>query len=181
MHSLTNITGTLDTTVRLKYPLNSHPTLTTPESLTALLSQFGATDTSEVVLSLKPSPPKNPKRGTALISFKQIGDAFAAVCASGRAERGLKDIEISWAEGKEPELIGWLKKMGKLGGAPKQELSTPSKPVPTSSSSQIRSSGTLPGQSKPASGSTPFSTFPASFVSINISSRITTAELVLFA
>ena len=82
-------------------------------------------------MSLKPSPPKKPKRATALVPFKQIGDAFAAVCASERADRGLKDVEITWAEGKEPELIGWLKKMGKLGGTTDKEALTAS-PSPKS-------------------------------------------------
>ncbi|KAF7798467.1 hypothetical protein EIP86_009688 [Pleurotus ostreatoroseus] len=172
--------GTLDTTVRLKYPLSSRPTLTTPESLSNLLSQFGATETSEIVVSLKPLPPKKPKRGTALVAFKQVGDAFAAVCASGRAERNLQDIEVSWAEGKEPELIGWLKKMGKLGGPsrPGSNISPP-KPTPAAASvSQIPSNGTPPEQSKSASDSTPFSTFPASFPDIPDTPSTTAASNV---
>ncbi|TFK34436.1 DnaJ-domain-containing protein [Crucibulum laeve] len=107
----------LDTTVRLKYSLKTHPNLITTESIAALLSSFGATDTDSIVLSLK-APKKNadkpPKFGTALVPFKQIGDAFAAVCASGRAERGLHGVEIKWVGGKEPQILGWLKKMGKL-------------------------------------------------------------------
>ncbi|CCL98237.1 uncharacterized protein FIBRA_00231 [Fibroporia radiculosa] len=106
--------GALDTTVRLKYSILSHPLLTTPSSLSSLLAPFGSVDEVAVVLSLKPAPPKKPKRGTALVPFRQIGGAFAAVCASGRADHGLGNIEISWAEGREPDLIGWLKKMGKL-------------------------------------------------------------------
>ena len=57
------------------------------------------------------------KLGTALVPFKRIGDAFAAVCASGVKERGLEGVQISWAgnNGEEPGLIGWLKRHGKLG------------------------------------------------------------------
>ena len=144
--------GALDTTIRIKYPLSSHPELTTADSLFPLASRFGTVESSEIVISLKPAPPKKPKRGIALVPYKQISDAFAAVCASGREDRGLKDIEISWAEGKEPELIGWLKKMGKLGGSPK-DLHKDS-PQSQSGSPAPRSEST----------STPFSTFPSSFV-----------------
>lgn len=28
---------------------------------------------------------------------------------SGKAERGLEDIEVGWIHGKEPELVSWLK------------------------------------------------------------------------
>jgi DnaJ family protein C protein 17 len=111
----------LDTTVRIKYNLKTHPNLTTAESIAKLMSSFGRTDTDSIVLSLKP-PKKNldkrPKYGTALVPFKQIGDAFAAVCASGMRERGLDDIEVGWVGGKEPPILVWLKKMGKLGTLP---------------------------------------------------------------
>lgn len=116
--------GPLDTTVRLKYSATALPHLTTPESLAALLGPFGKTDTDSIVLSIKtkaskkkkPSPDE-VKLGTALIPFKRIGDAFAAVCASGLKERGLEGVQISWAgnSGGEPDLICWLKRHGKLG------------------------------------------------------------------
>ena len=106
--------GTLDTTVKLKFQLSSRPLLTTTEAIHTLLLPFGTVEGSEIVISLKPSPPKKPKRGIALAPFKQIADAFGAVCASRRSDRGLEDVEVTWAGDKEPELIAWLKKMGKL-------------------------------------------------------------------
>jgi DnaJ homolog subfamily C member 17 len=115
------ISGTLDTTVKLKYTLIAHPELTSPSDCASVLARFGEVDESSIVLSLKPpkkAPTKPPKNGTALVPFKQIGDAFAAICASGRADRGLDGIEISWAGGKEPPILGWLKKQGKLDPAP---------------------------------------------------------------
>ena len=65
----------------------------------------------------KKSASDEVKLGTALVPFKRIGDAFAAVCASGVKERGLEAVQISWAgnSGGEPELIGWLKRHGRLG------------------------------------------------------------------
>lgn len=109
--------GQLDTTIKLKYTLQSRPELTTTSAIATLLTQFGDVDTSSIVLSLKPpkkAPTKPPKYGTALVPFRQIGSAFAAVGASGRKERGLENVEVSWAGGEEPPILGWLKKQGKL-------------------------------------------------------------------
>lgn len=116
--------GPLDTTVRLKYSATALPHLTNPESLAALLQPFGDTDKDSIVLSIKTKTSKKKKTssdgvklGTALVPFKRIGDAFAAVCASGIKGRGLEGIQITWAgnSGEEPELIAWLKRRGKLG------------------------------------------------------------------
>jgi DnaJ family protein C protein 17 len=154
----------LDTTVRLKYILKSHPNLTTSATIAKLLSPFGQTDVDSIVLSLKPpkkDPSKPPKFGTALVPFKQIGDAFAAVCASGKAERGLEGIEIGWVNGKEPPILVWLKKIGKLGG---------SAPAPTPQLANETDNGMgryekagLP-QTQTSSQPSLFSSFPTSFV-----------------
>ncbi|KAI0735371.1 DnaJ domain-containing protein [Earliella scabrosa] len=158
--------GLLDTTVRVKYTLAAHPTLTDASSISKLLAPFGPLDDSSIVLSLKPVPPKKPKRGTALVPFKQIGGAFAAVCASGRAESGLGDIEVDWAEGKEPELIGWLKKMGQLGG---QERGSGANVRPTATpttSVDSKPSTSSPTVVPPQSESS-FSSFPSTFPDLN--------------
>ena len=153
-HSYFSHPGTLDTTVRLKYPISSHPHLITANAISTLLSPFGAVDSDDIVMSIKPPPPKKPKRVVALVPFKQVGDASAVVCASGREDRGLKDVEVAWAEGKEPELIGWLKRIGKLGSQPTKAASSPSTPSPEKSSSQ--------------SADTSFSSFPSTFVSLSV-------------
>lgn len=145
--------GTLDTTVRLKYQLPAHPELTTPSALSTLLSPFGSVDDSAIVISLKPSPPKKPKRVTALVAFKQIGGAFAAVCSSGRSENGLTGIEVDWAEGKEPELIGWLIKMGKLAPPSSRSAQSP----PSANQRQDAPSSTT------AASAPLFSSFPSTF------------------
>ncbi|KAJ7666017.1 hypothetical protein DFH06DRAFT_1040787 [Mycena polygramma] len=146
----------LDTTIRLKFKLSAHPTLTTPAALAALLAPFGATDADSIVISSKTpkkSADKPPKHTTALVPFKQIGDAFAAVCASGRADRGLDGIEVGWVGGKEPQILGWLKKMGKLSAQPPPPASTPARtPGPAQ----------LP-QTAPSASASPFSSFPTSF------------------
>lgn len=156
--------GDLDTTIRLKYPLASHPSLTTPASLATLLAPFGPADEASIKLILKPAPPKKPKRAIALVPFKQIGGAFAAVCASGRAESGLQDVEVGWAEDKEPELIAWLKKKGQLGGdfTVKGAHNGPQSTTPHSPPARVKPTST---PAAPASStSTPFSSFPSTFV-----------------
>src|SRR5882762_7355231 len=119
--------GPLDTTVRLKYSATALPQLTTSESLAALLQPFGDTDKDSIVLSIKTKSSKKKKTsldevklGTALVPFKRIGDAFAAVCASEIKGCGLEGVQITWAgnSGEEPELIAWLKRHGKLGVPP---------------------------------------------------------------
>jgi DnaJ family protein C protein 17 len=158
--------GTLDTTVRLKYTTTNHPTLITPASISAFLQQFGATDIDSIVLSIKPpkkAPTKAPKFATALVPFNQIGDAFAAVCASGRPERGLEGIEVGWAEGKEPEILGWLKKIGKLGAVGTPQLH-----------SLERSKGEkaqVP-QAQTRADSSTFSSFPGTFVCFSMLSLL---------
>ncbi|KAJ7245176.1 hypothetical protein B0H12DRAFT_1128040 [Mycena haematopus] len=146
----------LDTTIRLKYKLSVHPQLTTQAALETLLASFGATDTESIVISSKAqkkSPDKPTKHTTALVPFKQIGDAFAAVCASGRADKGMDGIEAGWVGGKEPEILVWLKKMGKLSAQPLP---------PPSSSPQVPGTAQLP-QTAPSASSSPFSSFPTSF------------------
>lgn len=132
--------GPLDTTVRLRYSATALPHLTTSESLAALLEPFGETDKDSIVLSIKTKTSKKNKSsssgeelGTALVPFKRIGDAFAAVCASGVKGRGLEGIRISWAGnvGGEPELISWLKRNGKLG-------------VPSETTKEQKSSTSIP-------------------------------------
>jgi DnaJ family protein C protein 17 len=159
--SLFSFVGPLDTTVRLKYSLTTHPTLTTAAALSSLLASFGPTDSGSIVLSLKPpkkAPHKPPKYGTALVPFEQIGDAFSAVCASGRSKSGLEGIEVGWAEGKEPQILGWLRMMGKLN-TPAIPQETPSAPSNEDMKAHMPQAQVKPGNS-------PFSSFPESFVSL---------------
>ncbi|KAI5825921.1 DnaJ-domain-containing protein [Schizophyllum commune Tattone D] len=151
--------GALDTTVRVKFTLTKNPTLTTPDAIASLLTQFGDIDTASIVLALKPpkkAPTKPAKFGTALVPFKQIGSALGAVASSGRPERGLEGVDITWAGGSEPPILDWLKKQGKLGSTSK-----PPSPPPV-----VRDApkAELPQAEKPKGDSgTPFSTFPSSF------------------
>jgi DnaJ family protein C protein 17 len=164
-------TDSLDTTVKLKFSLKTHPSLTSAESISALLSRFGATDIDSIVLSIKPTkkqPDKPPRYGTALVPFKQIGNAFAAVCGSGRKELGLDGVEIAWVGGKEPAILGWLKRMGKLSTSGTSNPSTVT-PTLTSESSYFKNAGVgatkadLP-QNQSRNTASGYSSFPSTFV-----------------
>lgn len=159
----------LDTTIRLKYPLKAYPNLTTPAAISTFLLRFGATDESSIVLSLSlknktPSKPdKPPKTGSALVPFKQIGHAFAAVCASGRKELGMDGVKVTWVNGKEPAILDWLRKMGKLGGIGTGTGTQKQRVSPSPMHAGIRAE--LPQNQTRDSSSAPFSSFPSSFVS----------------
>ncbi|KAJ3714251.1 DnaJ domain-containing protein [Lentinula raphanica] len=154
-----SVTEPTDTTVRVKYTLSEHPSLTTPSSLASLFAPFGLTDLDTIVISLKPpkkAPHKPPKYGVALVPFKRIGDAFAAVCATGRPERGLKGIEVGWIGGSEPEILKWLRKKGHLGPegsglSSEPQVQQPMEKVPP------------PQTQTRTSGSDEFSSFPSTF------------------
>ncbi|KAJ4477195.1 DnaJ-domain-containing protein [Lentinula aciculospora] len=148
-----------DTTVRVKYSLSEHPSLTTASSLAALFAHFGATDVDAIVVSLrspKKAPQKPPKYGIALVPFKRIGDAFAAVCATGRPARDLAGIEVGWIGGIEPEILGWLRKKGHLG--PSGSGISNERQV-----QQSQEKASLPQTQSRASVSNEFSSFPSSF------------------
>ncbi|KAI0300168.1 hypothetical protein B0F90DRAFT_1725617 [Multifurca ochricompacta] len=109
--------GEHDTTVRLKYPLVMYPKLTNVDALHTFMATFGPIDKDSIVLSMKPPKKaalKLPKYATAAVPFKTITDAHAAVCASGRVDRGLENFEISWMGGCEPAVWSWSERMLKL-------------------------------------------------------------------
>ncbi|KAF5310618.1 hypothetical protein D9619_007973 [Psilocybe cf. subviscida] len=163
----------LDTTVRIKYPFKTHPTLTTPEAVAAFLTRFGGIDESSIVVSSSikskaadgaAGKEKKAKTGTALVPFRQIGDAFAAVCASEREELGMAGVKISWVGGKEPAVLGWLRRTGKL-----ETPSTNTRSASARSPSPGKTDGIKAGlaQNKPsANSSTPFASFPSTFPDI---------------
>lgn len=62
---------------------------------------------------------------TALVPFRTIGGAFAAVCASKQSRNGLAGCEISWAGGKEPPIVQWLRRIGKLGNPNSDSIQVP--------------------------------------------------------
>ena len=144
----------MDTTVRVRYALSSRPALVDAALIAAVLAPFGAVDESALVFSHKPMHPMKRKRVTALVPFAESGGAFAAVCASECMEHGLRGVEVTWAGGVEPELIGWLKKTGQLGGTTDGKPS-PQKAGKSSSSTRQPAVSVLDSE---------FSSLPSTFV-----------------
>lgn len=139
--------------MKLKYSLTHSPALTTAAAISDLLAPFGPTDTSSIILSLK-APKKTPTRpannGTALVQFSRIGDAYAVVCASTAKIRNLEHIKASWVDGKEPEILGWLRMQGKLE-------------IPNTKVQNQE--GDLPQHKASTGTGNEFSSFPTTFVS----------------
>ncbi|KAG2154145.1 uncharacterized protein EDB93DRAFT_1132873 [Suillus bovinus] len=140
--------GDLDTTIRVKYALSSHPALFTISALTAHLRRYGEIDEETVVMSQKAKKSKKSKGlvdsemiVTALVPFNQLGAAFAVVSSAEL----LKDrgMDVAWAGGYEPPILGWLRERGELEG-------------PTAKWAE-------PSPTKTASEGTTFSSFPSSF------------------
>ena len=123
--------------------LTNRPDLDTVLALYHVLRQFGQIDESSITLTIKPpknKPNKPPKFATAIALFKKIEGSFGAVESSGQEPRGLKDVEITWLSGEEPEAIRRLRDARILGdgGTPSnasvktEELAgSASKPVST--------------------------------------------------
>lgn len=128
------LSGPYDTTVRVKFTLSAFPSLSTASALASHLRRFGEIDEGAVVLSIKPKKAAKKKKSqekgadevaqgegekvvNAVVPFSQIGAAFGVV-SSGPVlkEQGM---EVSWAGGSEPPILGWLRDRGELGGKPK--------------------------------------------------------------
>ncbi|KAG8840778.1 hypothetical protein FRB91_005681 [Serendipita sp. 411] len=129
--------------VRLKYNLSKRPDLTDESSIATLLGQFGSIDQSLIKLSVKPpkgKPNAPPKFATAVVIFKKVEGAFGAVGASGQEARNLRDVEVTWLGGEEPEYVKKLRESGILkekehrGSSPTPSPSAPSKMSDKSSS-----------------------------------------------
>jgi DnaJ family protein C protein 17 len=96
--------------------------LSSQEALLGLLKPFGPVDESCVIFTLKApkdKPNVPPKFATAIIVFKRVEDAFGVVGATGQESRGMKNVDISWAKGEEPENIKSLRERGLLGTGPR--------------------------------------------------------------
>ncbi|KAI0266550.1 hypothetical protein BC834DRAFT_969556 [Gloeopeniophorella convolvens] len=164
--------GEHDTTVKLKYPLTKYPQLTTTDTLHDFMASFGPIDKDSIVLAMKPpkkAPHKPPKFATAAVPFKAIADAHAAVCASGRADRGMEGFEIGWMGGSEPAVWSWSERMLKLNRERNQAASETKDCVRAASPAPARGGvqGSLPQDSGQPAGAGRFSSFPSSFPNLS--------------
>ena len=167
--SRTPVLGEYDTTVRLKYPLAKYPHLTTTDALHTFMATFGSVDKDSIVLSMKPpkkAAHKPPKYATAAVPFKTVADAHAAVCASGRADRGLEDFEINWMGGCEPAVWSWSERMLRLKEEERRKAAAAGEPKPKETGAPIvtPAGGVGAPQGGLANATSQFSSFPPSFV-----------------
>lgn len=123
--------GPYDTTIRVKFVLSAFPTLSTASALASHLKRFGEIDEGAVVLSIKPKKASKKKKSqekgadeaaqgegekvvNAVVPFSQISAAFAVVSSGPTLKE--QGMEVSWAGGSEPPILGWLRDRGELGG-----------------------------------------------------------------
>jgi DnaJ family protein C protein 17 len=144
--------GDLDTTIRVKYALSSFPALSTAFALAGHLRRYGEIDEGTVVMSQKAKKSKKSKGlsdgemiVTALVPFNQLGAAFAVVSSAESLK--IRGMDVTWADGSEPPILGWLRERGELGGPAAKRA----EPLPTTT----------------APDGTTFSSFPSSFPALD--------------
>ncbi|KAF9225755.1 DnaJ-domain-containing protein [Gyrodon lividus] len=169
--------GPYDTTMRVKFVLSAFPSLNTASALASHLRRFGEIDEGAVVLSIKSKKVSKKKKTrvqdkvadedgegegekvvNAVVPFAQISSAFGAISSSpALKERGM---EVSWAGGSEPPILGWLRDRGELGGKPKN---TTTAPTPSNGASGRAQKTDEQLKTTDAANGAKFSTFPSTF------------------
>ncbi|KAF9384936.1 DnaJ (Hsp40), sub C, member 17 [Podila verticillata] len=140
----------LDATLRIKWKKKKHTF--EPQELEAVFEKFGPIDSC---LSMKP--------GSAVVSFKALTGAFAAMKAHEREVSELEPFTVSWAAGVEPVLVANLRSKEKSQPATTPTTSTPPSSVSTPKPAFNVASVGAPAFSAPAFGSgTSFAGFPPS-------------------
>lgn len=143
----------------------------TVSELSKQFSSFGSLDSDAILISnpltkaaASAKPSKKPKKATAVIPFRQIGAAFAAVSATGEASKGLEGVDVSWAGGAEPPILSWLREHGELGKWQQKQsaYATARSKSPEENGARMN----LPKISENTSALAPFSSFPSSFVGV---------------
>lgn len=111
--------GPLDTTLRVKWAPGAHPDVLDAASLQAKLKALVAPNTLDVdsvVLSAKfKANPTKGKHASAVVAFKSLRAAVRVVEASTSA--AWDGIEVAWAAGEPPAVLGG----SKLAEQPKSE------------------------------------------------------------
>ncbi|GAA5901731.1 hypothetical protein JCM6882_006052 [Rhodosporidiobolus microsporus] len=113
--------GPLDKTLKIKWLRSAHPALTSPESVSALLSSLLApshASIDSVVISSKTlaalsQPPsssdakaKKQKHGSGVVAFRSLSAAVRAMKGKkGDREGRWEGVELDWAGGEVPEVV----------------------------------------------------------------------------
>lgn len=98
-----NELGPLDTTVRLKWQRKLHPAFELDENAITSKLPVKQSNIESIVISGKMAANPKLKSGTAMVALKTLTSAVTLVDASGKD--ALEGIEISWAGGKEPDVV----------------------------------------------------------------------------
>ncbi|KAI9595839.1 DnaJ domain-containing protein [Syncephalis fuscata] len=98
-----------DTTLKVRCKLKKQ--LFTEESLTKLFGHYG--ELEHVLISTK-------KKKSALVAFKTINGAHAAMTKADLPDSPLEPFTLSWAGGEEPALVQQLKQTPPASGLPKE-------------------------------------------------------------
>lgn len=98
-----NELGPLDTTVRLKWQRKLYPAFELDEDAITANLPVKKSSIESIVISTKMAANPKLKSGTAMVALKTLTAAVALVDASSKG--GLEGVEITWAGGKEPDVV----------------------------------------------------------------------------
>jgi DnaJ family protein C protein 17 len=121
--------GPLDTTLRLKWSRKQFPHLETEKDAMIALLPVKADAIDSLVLSAKMLNNAKLKNGTAVISFKTLTSAVKVMEGSGKGL--LKDVELSWAAGQEPEAVRRVKQRNNTTYTVKEKVQEQQQPMPS--------------------------------------------------
>ncbi|KAL5480694.1 hypothetical protein ACEPAI_9634 [Sanghuangporus weigelae] len=139
----TPLLGHLDTIVKIdRLLISSHPNLTTR-------------------VAYSKAPTKSPKSGIALVPFRQVRDALLLYVL----------VDIERGEGRDPPILGWLKRKGTLA----TQIPTSDEQERNPSSPKTGKTEALLANLSKSSKLPLFSSFPESFIYMSASSKATPA------
>ena len=128
--------GPLDTTVRIKWPRKLFPRLELDaDAVLALLPPQASINVDSVVLSGKMADNPKLKYGTALVALKTVTAAVKTVEAAGKGK--LEGIEVSWAGGKEPEIVRRQRESEAMASSKSKRRSEAEQPDPVAREPKI--------------------------------------------
>ncbi len=99
--------------MKVNCALLGHSDLKTKSYLASLLRRFGSIEETDITVSTDRAS-NALTYISASVPFKKIGSAVAAVSASSRKDTRLRNVTVTWAEGREPKIVQWLKARGAL-------------------------------------------------------------------
>ncbi|KAK4694049.1 hypothetical protein P7C70_g8812, partial [Phenoliferia sp. Uapishka_3] len=122
--------GPLDMTLKIKWAPATHPTILDADSLQSTLSSLlkpNPVDIDSVVISTKfKANPTKGKHASAVVSFKSLAAAVRVMKARESGGVGWEGLEVNWAAGSPPAVLGGERKADKEEVPKKEERKVPS-------------------------------------------------------